>query len=77
MSIIKKCDVENYLLTRRQRGKLPYQPVSQPDATGFSGVEPGPVDLNADHSIKPTLKRLSSTGVDIPAVVVAPGSARA
>jgi hypothetical protein len=36
MSLIKKADVRNYL-SARQRKNLPFGPISQPDATGYSG----------------------------------------
>jgi hypothetical protein len=37
MSLIKKSDVKNHLSTRTGASELPVQPVSQPDATGYSG----------------------------------------
>lgn len=37
MSLIKKSDLKNHLSTRTGATTLPVQPVSQPDATGYSG----------------------------------------
>jgi len=39
MSLIKKADVENYFSARRKKIVFPFGPVSQPDATGYSGSE--------------------------------------
>jgi hypothetical protein len=44
MTLIKKADVNNYLAARRRKTVFPFKPVSQPDATGYSGGEPR--DLN-------------------------------
>jgi hypothetical protein len=38
MSLIKKIDVKNHFSSRKRNGIHLYRPVSQPDATGFSGV---------------------------------------
>jgi len=37
MSLIKRADVENYFSARRKKIVFPFGPVSQPDATGYSG----------------------------------------
>ena len=37
MNLIQKSDVKNHLSTRTGASGLPVQPVSQPDATGYSG----------------------------------------
>jgi hypothetical protein len=37
MSLIKKADVNNHRAARRQKLIFPFAPVSQPDATGYSG----------------------------------------
>ncbi len=60
MTLIKKRDVNDYFAARRLNGKqIRIVPASQPDATGFSGKEPVPVDatplefrqdFTADHS---------------------------
>jgi hypothetical protein len=71
MSLIKKSDVKNHLSARRHKGNHPYRPVSQPDATGFSGVEPGRADPNTDHPIVDPLKQPSSSEPDTPPVVIA------
>jgi hypothetical protein len=39
MSLIKKCDLENYRAARRHKRKLLNHPPSLPDATGFSGAD--------------------------------------
>lgn len=71
MSLIKKSDVKNHLSARRHKGKQPYRPVSQPDATGFSGVEPAPADPNTDHLIVDPLEQPSSDGPEILPIVIA------
>lgn len=77
MSLIKKCDVKNYLLTRKQREKHPFRTASLPDATGFSNLEPGATVPITDYLTEATRKLPSSSGLDIPAVIVASRSARA
>ena len=42
MSFMKQSDVKNHLSHRTRSQIHLIEPVSQPDATGFSGVEPGP-----------------------------------
>ena len=37
MSLIKKAEVNNHLAARRKKSIFPFAPVSQPDATGYSG----------------------------------------
>ena len=56
MSLIKKCDVKNYLLTREQRGKHPFRSASLQDATGFSNIEPGTTVSNAEKTTEATRK---------------------
>ena len=67
MSLIKKCDVESYILTRRQRGKLPFRTANMPDAAGFSNIEPGAAVPNTDHPAEATREQPSSSGLDTPA----------
>jgi hypothetical protein len=61
MSLIKKSDVKNYLSTRTGARVLPFQPVTQPDATGYSGdgsedgAENAPVSPLAAKAEKPAL----------------------
>ncbi|MGA8042424.1 MAG: hypothetical protein WCA37_06430 [Terracidiphilus sp.] len=75
MSLIKKSDVKNHLSARRHNGNHLYRPVSQPDATGFSGVEGGPADPNTDLPIVNPLKEPSSSGPDtLPIVIVSSSS---
>ncbi len=77
MSIIKKCDVKAYLLTRKKREKHPFRSVSVSDATGFSNIAPGAPVPNADYLTEAPRKLPSSSGLDIPALIVASRSARA
>jgi hypothetical protein len=58
MSLIKKSDVKNHLSARYQN-RIHIAPVSQPDATGFSGPSPAPIepdrsgfnqDFTGDHT---------------------------
>ena len=37
MSLIKKADVNNHRAARRKTLIFPFAPLSQPDATGYSG----------------------------------------
>jgi hypothetical protein len=39
MSLIKKCDIENYRAARRHKRNLLNHPPSLPDGTGFSGAD--------------------------------------
>ena len=71
MSLIKKSDVKNHLSARRHKGKQPYRPVSQPDATGFSGVEPGRAESTTGHPIEDPLEQPSSDGPEILPIVIA------
>lgn len=48
MSLIKKSDVKNHLSARHQN-RIHIAPVSQPDATGFSGANPEAIE--ADRSV--------------------------
>jgi len=48
MSLIKKNDVKNYLSSQKRKGIHLYRPVSQPDATGFSGDQPAPSEIKSD-----------------------------
>jgi hypothetical protein len=45
MSLIKKSDVKNHL-SSRHHNHIHIAPVSQPDATGFSGTNQAPVETN-------------------------------
>jgi len=66
MSLIKKSDVKNHLSARHQN-HIHIAPVSQPDATGFSGTIQAPLetdrsgfnqDFTGDHT--------TSSAVDAP-----------
>lgn len=59
MSLIKKSDVKNHLSARHQN-RIHIAPVSQPDATGFSGTNEPSVevsftqDFTGDHTTPAT-----------------------
>jgi hypothetical protein len=50
MSIIKKCDVAAHFAERRRKRMFPFTPMSEPDATGYSGNEPHSAKGNAPGS---------------------------
>lgn len=77
MSLIKKSDVKNHLSAHLHQGNHLYHPASQPDATGFSGVEPGRAQPNADPSIADQGKQPSSIGSEIIPIVNASSSSDA
>lgn len=77
MSLIKKCDVKDYLSARRRRGGPLYLQASQPDATGFSGVEPGNADRKATHSVEELPKQSASIGLEAIPIVIASDSGNA
>lgn len=77
MSIIKKCDVKAYLLTRKVRGKHPFRSASLPDATGFSNIEPGVPVPNTDCPTEATRKQPSSSGLNVPTIIVTSRTSRA
>jgi hypothetical protein len=54
MSLIKKADVNNYLAARRKKLIFPFAPVTQPDATGYSGDELRRTKANALRSADPS-----------------------
>jgi len=51
MSLIKKSDVKNHLSARRQN-RIHIVPVSQPDATGFSGTA-APIATSDESTVRP------------------------
>jgi hypothetical protein len=59
MSLIKKSDVKNYLSSQKRNGIHLYRPVSQPDATGFSGDQSRHADSNV---VEETVNRPSASG---------------
>jgi hypothetical protein len=66
MALIKKRDVKDYFASRRQNGIHLHRPVSQPDATGFSGEQAGRGDLNSSNLADKTPNQPSSTGLETP-----------
>ena len=63
MSLIKKSDVKNYLSSQKRNGIHLYRPVSQPDATGFSGDQSRHADSNESNVVKETVNRPSTSGL--------------
>jgi hypothetical protein len=57
MSLIKKADVENYLSARRKKIVFPFGPVSQPDATGYSGNGRRDTNPNVTNSGTSAIKK--------------------
>jgi hypothetical protein len=57
MSFIKQGDVKNHLSHRTRSQIHLIQPASQPDATGFSGVESGLAEPTAGNPVKGALKQ--------------------
>jgi hypothetical protein len=74
MSLIKKADVKSHFAARRLKELHSRGPVSQPDATGFSGEESGRKGPKTDRRVEEPLKQVSSSGVDAPPTVISPGS---
>ncbi len=66
MALIKKRDVKDYFASRRQNGIHPHRPVSQPDATGFSGEQAVRGNLKSSIPADKTPKQPSSTGMEAP-----------
>ena len=61
MSFSKQGDVKNHLSHRTRSQIHLIQPASQPDATGFSGVEPGNAQLSADNPVEGALEQSPAT----------------
>jgi len=74
MSLIKKNDVKNYLSSQKRKGIHLYRPVSQPDATGFSGDQSVPSDSIKTDAAKVTVSRPSSSGLETPSTKAKPDS---
>jgi hypothetical protein len=74
MSLIMKSDVKNHLSRRNHTGIHLFQPVSRPDATGFSGEETGSAAVNSQGSAGDTHKQPSSSGMNLPVAADAPSS---
>ncbi len=62
MSLIKKSDVKNHLSPRHRTQIHLCPPESQPDATGFSAVEPGTVQADGSDSNRHLDAERSFTG---------------
>jgi hypothetical protein len=56
MSLHKQSDVKNHMSNRTRSQIHLIQPVSQPDATGFSEVEPGPAESPSVSPAERTVK---------------------
>jgi hypothetical protein len=74
MSLIKKSDVKNYLSSQKRKGIHLYRPVSQPDATGFSGDQSGRADSDTSNVIAETVNRPSASGLETPSTKAQPDS---
>jgi hypothetical protein len=66
MALIKKRDVKDYFASRRQNGIHLHRPVSQPDATGFSGEQAGRGDSISNNLADKTPKQPFSAGLETP-----------
>ena len=55
MALIKKRDVPSYFAQRKRRGMLLNGLTSRPDATGFSGGEPGRASIKSKPAVQDTL----------------------
>jgi hypothetical protein len=60
MSLIKKADVKEYFAARRALRLNALHSVSQPDATGFPGVEPAETRSNAPDFVEDFVREHSS-----------------
>jgi len=74
MSLIKKSDVKNYLSSQKRNGIHLYRPVSQPDATGFSGDQSGRVDSDTTTAKEEKVNRPSAVGLEVPSTKAQPDS---
>jgi hypothetical protein len=72
MSLIKKSDVKNYMSSPKRKGIHLYRPVSQPDATGFSGEQSARADSDASNVVAETLNRSSASGLEAPSTKTPP-----
>jgi hypothetical protein len=67
VALIKKRDVPSYFAQRKRRGMLLNGSTSRPDATGFSGGEPGRASIKSKPTVGNALGSPSLIGADIPA----------
>lgn len=72
MSAFKKSDVKNHLSRRRPSGIHLYQPVSQPDATGFSGDESRHTDSSATPAVQTPAEQPASGELNYPSTLTEP-----
>jgi len=70
MVLIKKRDVESYFSSRKRKRIHAFRPVSQPDATGFSGEVTGNAAVNSEDPAGDTLTQPTSSGIAIPVIGV-------
>ena len=57
MSFLKQSDVKNHLSRRTREQIHLIVPASQPDATGFSGVEPGQAEPTTGNPVEGALNK--------------------
>ena len=62
MSLIKKCDIENYRAARRHKRNLLNHPPSLPDPTGFSGADSAAIKAIPSEIGGESLPEHSSSG---------------
>jgi hypothetical protein len=76
MSLIKKSDVKNHLSPRFRTKIHLCEPESQPDATGYSVVEPNASKANASSFAEDFFAEHSSSGLVVAAADPVTGSIR-
>ena len=65
MSNIRQSDVKNHLSPRFRAKVHLCQPVSQPDATGFSGADPGAIEATPSLFAEDFVAEHSSSGTTL------------
>jgi len=65
MSLIKQSDVKNHLSPQFRTKIHLCEPVSQPDATGYSEAEPDAITADPSHFAKDFVAEHSTSGVDV------------
>lgn len=76
MSNIRQSDVKNHLSPRFRTKIHLCEPVSQPDATGFSGAEPDAIKENLSTFSKDFIADHSSVAIPVASDDLLPGSTR-
>jgi hypothetical protein len=76
VTVIKKIDVQNHRATHNRNGRHLYRPVSQPDATGFSGEQSGRAESRTGDVVREPLHQPFSAGLETPLTRTNPDSGR-